>query len=155
VINRRKIKPAKSGSDELLFSHMWRTAFVSAILLIGFSLGSSRQKVLNRQVPCKTAKLAASCYWAHGRLGYGNGTPAVRLWKIGTNRVLGIFSGPSVDRGGLDNENPDLPANIYGKLKPLENWIYADFEVCPLEPEQKGAMQAACIESAKNVVITK
>jgi hypothetical protein len=28
-----------------------------------------------------------------------------------------------------------------------------DFEVCPLEPERPGWMQAACIESAKNIFI--
>jgi len=33
--------------------------------------------------------------------------------------------------------------------------VYADFEVCPLEPEKPGAMQAACIESAKNIVVEK
>ncbi len=33
------------------------------------------------------------------------------------------------------------------------NTIYADFEVCPLEPEKPEAMQAACIESAKKIVI--
>jgi hypothetical protein len=33
------------------------------------------------------------------------------------------------------------------------NGIYADFEVCPLEPEKPGVMQAACIESAKDIDI--
>jgi len=33
--------------------------------------------------------------------------------------------------------------------------IFANFEVCPLEPEKPGAMQAACIESAKNIVVEK
>jgi len=33
--------------------------------------------------------------------------------------------------------------------------IFADFEVCPLEPEKLGTMQAACIESAKNIVVEK
>jgi hypothetical protein len=30
---------------------------------------------------------------------------------------------------------------------------WADFEVCPLEPERKGWMQAVCIESAKNIFL--
>jgi hypothetical protein len=86
-------------------------------------------------------------------LTYGNGTPAVRLWKIGTHRILGIYSGPSVDRLGLDNESPGLPSNVESRLEPWKNWIFADFEVCPLEPEIPEAMQAACIESAKNIIV--
>jgi hypothetical protein len=39
------------------------------------------------------------------------------------------------------------------KLKPFENRLLGDFEVCPLEPEHKGAMQVACIESARHVVV--
>jgi hypothetical protein len=33
--------------------------------------------------------------------------------------------------------------------------IFADFEVCPFEPEKEGSMQPACIESAKNIVVEK
>lgn len=109
----------------------------------------------NREVPCKTPANAASCYWTHGRLGFYNGTPAFRLWRVGTHRLLGIYSGPSVDRHGEDNEHPEFPANMKRIFKPSENRILADFEVCPLEPEQGGAMQPACIESAKNIVVEK
>ncbi len=104
-----------------------------------------------RKIPCKTPAIAASCYWIHGRLAAYNGTPEIRLWKIGTSRLLGIYSGPSVDRRSLDNENPGLPANIQERFVFFSNWIFADFEVCPLEPERRGWMQAACVESAKNI----
>jgi hypothetical protein len=33
--------------------------------------------------------------------------------------------------------------------------VFADFEVCPLEPEQKGWMQPVCVESAKKIFIEK
>ena len=102
-----------------------------------------------------TPENSTSCYWTHGRLGATNGTPGIRLWKIGTNRILGIYSGPSVDRASLDNENPELPENLARRFKPFEKRVYADFEICPLEPERKGEMQAACIESAKNIVLEK
>ncbi len=91
----------------------------------------------------------------HGRLSVYNGTPAVRLWKIRTHRVLGIYSGPSVDRGSLDNENPELPANVDRLNKPEGTRIFGDFEVCPLDSERPGEMQPACIEAAKNVVTQK
>jgi hypothetical protein len=38
---------------------------------------------------------------------------------------------------------------------PWPNEVFADFEVCPLESEKQDSMQAACIESAKNIVVKK
>jgi hypothetical protein len=81
--------------------------------------------------------------------------------------LLGIFSGPSSYHGPwadttppLDNEDPEFPANVFRTFKTqqefgLSDRIYADFEVCPLEPEKPGVMQAACIESAKNIFVEK
>ena len=77
---------------------------------------------------------------------------------MGTHRVLGIYSGPSVDRSGEDNEHPEFPANVervFDPSNPNNNRIFADFEVCPLEPEKAGTMQAACIEAAKNIAVEK
>jgi hypothetical protein len=114
----------------------------------------SKPTTSKRTIQCKTPANAASCYRTHGRLGFYNGTPAFRLWKVGTHRLLGIYSGPSVDRYGEGNEHPEFPANVERVFKPSENRIFADFEVCPLQPEHAGAMQAACIE-AKNIVVEK
>ena len=127
-------------------------------LVVIFSMLTVGETQKPRKVPCKTPENATSCYWAHGRLAIANGTPAFRLWKVGTNRVLGIYSGPSVlVNGDLtgDNEDPEFPSNLAAKFHPNENRIFADFEVCPLEKEKPGTMQAACIESAKNIVIQK
>src|SRR5215510_14332359 len=106
----------------------------------------------SRRIACKMSANAQSCYWTHGRFSYYNGTPAYRLWKIGTHRLLGIYSGPSVDRRSLDNENPELPANLRRVFDPPNNRIFGDFEVCPLEAERPGSIQAACIEAAKDIV---
>ena len=124
---------------------------------LSFSVGTTAAAPTARKIPCKTPEVATSCYWAHGRLGWGNGTPSFRLWKIGTKRVLGIYSGPSVDRWGLDSERPELPVNLEKQFAEFRDFlrIFGDFEVCPLEPEKEGVMQAACIESAKNIVVEK
>jgi hypothetical protein len=80
----------------------------------------------------------------------------MRLWKVGTHHLLGIFSGPNAEKHDeLDNEHPEFPPNIEHVFMPLQNRVFADFEVCPLEPERPGVMQAACIESAKNIVVEK
>lgn len=120
------------------------------------STGNSAQHNSKRKIPCKTSANSATCYWTHGRLMVTNGTPAFRLWKIGTKRILAIFSGPDAEkRDEGDNERPELPQNVARTLRPFENYIFADFEICPLEPERPGVMQSACIESARNIVVGK
>jgi len=121
----------------------------------------------NRKIPCKTPENASLCYWARGRLSIYNGDPSDRIWKTGTRRVLGVFNGPShfPPRSDDDVESPELPANL-DRTYESDHWrwkrskgdayyefpdIFADFEVCPLEPERKGAMQAVCVESAKKI----
>jgi len=124
-----------------------------------------------RKIPCKTPENASLCYWTHGRLRVYNGNPSDRIWQIGTRRILGVFSGPShfPPRTIADDENPELPAKLkraydadYRRWKQSNGnkdyefpIIFADFEVCRLEPEKKGEMQAVCIESAKNIFIEK
>ena len=84
-----------------------------------------------------------------------------------------FYSGPATypPRGGaaLDATNPEFPANLdkiyeaeYNHRVAIKDaipeWpdpVFADFEVCPLEPERKGEMQAVCIESAKNVLVQR
>jgi hypothetical protein len=134
---------------------MRRAAILTIFAFFISVSGISSQDASKRKIPCKTLENSASCYWTHGRLIIANGNPAFRLWKVGTHRILGIYSGPSVDRYGPDNEDPELPANLLGKFKHYENRVFADFEICPLEPEKPGELQAACIESAKNIVVEK
>ena len=128
-------------------------SLLMAVLLLG--VGTAKT-IPARKIACKTPANAASCYWTRGRFTYYNGTPAFRLWKVGTHRLLGIYSGPSVDRYGEDNESPELPSNVdIDPLHLFDHQIFAEFEVCPLEAERPGAMQAACIEAAKNVFVKK
>lgn len=132
-----------------------RGAMVAAVIgAVALSAMGTPQRGSKRKIVCKTPDNAASCYWAHGRLSPYNGTPTMRLWKIGTKRILAIHSGPGYKRGdNQENENPDLPANVDGALsKSKYGSIFGDFEICPLEPEVAGEMQDACIESGKNFV---
>jgi hypothetical protein len=130
-----------------------RIRFLVAVIALLLCDLTTAREVKKHSIPCKTAENANSCYWTHGRIGFYNGTPSIRLWKIGTNRLLGIYSGPSVDRYGLDNEDPQVPANLKRTFKPTQNRVFGDFEVCPLEREREGYMQAACIASTKNLVV--
>ena len=76
------------------------------------------------------------------------------LWKVGTKRILAVHSGPGFKLGDdQENSDPEMPENVENAIRPFQNAIFADFEVCPLEPEHPGVMQRACIESAKNIVV--
>lgn len=123
-----------------------------------------------RKIPCKIPENTSSCYWTRGRLSiYEGGAPSYRLWKIGTRRMLGIFNGPSHFPPSIDEYDkiPELPTNLLRayeadirRMKKATGitWtipppVFADFEICPLEPEKKDTMQAVCIESAKNIFV--
>jgi hypothetical protein len=148
-----------------------RYALVSALILCALVAQAIPQKTAKRKIACKTQENAASCYWTHGRLSVANGNPSLRLWKVGTKRILGVYSGPSTfpPRTNEDSESPELPANLDRayeaeykrrlKIKDpdagLPEPVFADFEVCPLEPGHPGWMQAVCVESVKNVFLQR
>ena len=86
--------------------------------------------------------LVGSCFRVHGRISAYNGTPTLRIWRIGTDRLLGV-----------DNDIP-VPESLSRRL----DWdvdAYADFEVCPFTPEREGEMQTVCVESAEHIVVRK
>jgi hypothetical protein len=132
-----------------------RYVLVSALTLCALGAQGIPQKTASRKIPCKTPEIAASCYWTHGRLNFANGNPSYRIWKVGTKRILAVYSGPSrfPPRTDADSELPEFPASVDKVFRPPDNHIFADFEVCPLEPERKGEMQAVCIESATNIFV--
>jgi hypothetical protein len=127
------------------------------LLSVAFVLTASPQQPTKRKIACKTPENAESCYWTHGRLSAYNGNPTFRLWKIGTRRLMGIYSGPGFgpfDPALNEEDDLELPANLkrYDFTKVS---VFGDFEVCPLVPEKQGRMQPACIESDKNLVSEK
>jgi hypothetical protein len=145
-----------------------RYALISALALCALAAQALPQATAKRKIPCKTPENAAFCYWTRGRLSIYNGNPPWRMWKVGTHRILAIFSGPSTfpPRNDQDSFNPELPPNLERAYKaeeprkarlkePFPDPAFADFEVCPLEPERKGEMQAVCIESVKDIFLQK
>jgi hypothetical protein len=147
-----------------------RYALISGLALCAVATQAFPQKTEKRTIPCKSPENAASCYWTRGRLSVYNGNPTWRIWKIGTQRILGVYSAPnSWLRDAEDSEHPKLPPNLeriydadYKRRVARKEWdaefpesAFSDFEACPLEPERKGEMQAVCIGSAKNIVLQR
>jgi len=78
-----------------------------------------------------------------------NGGPAIRIWRIGTDRILGVWE--------PDENDPNvawIPDRIYEKVSDYDHQIFADFEVCPLTEQKPDDMQIVCVESATHIVRT-
>jgi hypothetical protein len=104
--------------------------------------------VFGEQPKCKgNPKVVAACYVVHGRATFGNGTPALRIWPVGTKRMLGVTAGPIAD----DADDPIAPKNL--AIPGGAEALYGDFEVCPFTPERKGYMQMVCVESASHIFV--
>ena len=95
--------------------------------------------------PCRTdPRVVGDCFEVRGRLNFGNGNPALRMWRVGTKRYLGIW----------DDEEPIVPANLGAVLGPgLGRTVFGDFLVCPFTAERAGWMRMVCIEAARNLVV--
>jgi hypothetical protein len=94
-------------------------------------------------------QLVGKCFTVHGRLSVYNGAPALRIWKIGTKRMLGVseqrFAAP-----GYRN----VPETVQSQINQDVD-LFGDFLVCPLTRARAGEMQMVCIEDVKNVKTQK
>jgi hypothetical protein len=94
-------------------------------------------------------RLIGRCFTVHGRLSTYSGNPALRLWKVGTRRMLGI----SEQRFALPGYR-NVPEYIESQIN-QDVAMFGDFLVCPFTRSRPGEMQLICIESGKNLVVRK
>ena len=119
--------------------------FIFSILI---PLGS--QDRIGGPNPCSEhPKVNDPCFNIHGRIRVYNGTPSVRIWPVGTKRLLGVSEGRF-----YDPEYSNIPRELSDLLK-ADNEIYADLTVCPFTPDEPGVMRLVCIDSAANVFVRK
>lgn len=103
-----------------------------------------------KEKSCRTHPLLVGrCFTLHGRLSVYNGAPALRLWKVGSRRMLGI-SEQRFTVAGYRN----VPENIESQLN-QDVAIFGDFLVCPFTPPRPKEMRLVCIEEGKNLVVRK
>ena len=94
--------------------------------------------------PCKEdPNVVDACFSLHGRMFVSNGTPSLRIWRVDTDRILGVF----------DPENEIIPHNLEKKLSGFDVDVYGDFEVCPFTKNRAGEMQMVCVEFADHLVV--
>ena len=71
-----------------------------------------------------------------------NKKPSVRIWKVGTTRILGV-----------KNQNlENLPTKVKEAFS-FGAFVFADYLVCPLTKDKPGHMQMVCVESMTNIRI--
>ena len=113
-----------------------------ALPLLVFCTGSTAQT----ERLCKNnADLVGACFSLHGKVYYSNGTPPLRIWKVGTKRILGV----------LPAENEIIPKNLAQALRGFDRQVYGNFDVCPFTKEKPGDMQMVCVESARGLRIRR
>ena len=87
------------------------------------------------------------CFTHHGRLSSQNGI-ALKIWLIGTNRVVGV--------------DEEVPRQLDDLLSPYllmtsedHSYVYGDFELCPTEPDVPGHMRHVRVTGAKRLVVQR
>ena len=129
-------------------------------MLIRFTLFSFLvvSSILPSQLPAREAQdkscrqhpqLIGKCFTVHGRLSVYNGAPALRIWKVGTKRMLGV----SEQRFAVTGYR-NVPETIQNQLN-QDVEIFGDFLVCPFTRPKAGEMQLVCIEEGKKLNVQK
>ena len=96
----------------------------------------------------------APCFIVHGVLRPSNGTPSLRIHRLGTPRILGVLGGDG-DAASPTLQPPALAAAMTPTSPGDLNTVAGDFRVCPLATERAGWMQPVCIVSASRVSVVK
>jgi len=121
-------------------------ATLQIILVVSICSGAEKPK----KKSCKEhPQLSGACFKVKGRMSFSNGNPSVRIWPVGTDRMLGISEG----RFYLE-DYANVPENLVQQLN-WENAMFADFTVCPFTDDEPGVMRYVCVESAENILIRK
>jgi len=94
-------------------------------------------------------QLVGKCFTVHGRLSVYNGAPAMRIWKVGTKRMLGV----SEQRFAVPGYR-NVPETIQNQLNQDVD-IFGDFLVCPFTRPKAGEMQLVCIDEGKKLNVQK
>jgi hypothetical protein len=119
-------------------------AVVLAILSAPIAVGADDDK------PCREhPRLFGPCFRVRGRMNYYNGTPSVRIWIVGTNRIVGVSESRFVENG-----YSNLPDDLSAKLS-FDTDLFADFTVCPFTAPRAGEMRMVCVDSAENVRVQR
>ena len=120
------------------------------LLVAGIVMPSPSAPIKSEEKSCRQhPQLTGKCFTVQGRLSVYNGAPAMRIWKVGTRRMLGI----SEQRFAVEGYR-NVPETIQNQLN-QDVEIFGDFLVCPFTRQKAGEMQMVCVEEGKNLKVKK
>jgi len=121
------------------------------ILAILFSTVITNAYAVEKSYCAKSPPIKGACFTVHGKLFLALGTPTIRIWPVGTKRLLGVYN------WGIDFDDT-APPNVLKLLNgdppnddPFATDIYGNYTVCPLEKQRKGWMRMVCMKSATHL----
>jgi hypothetical protein len=124
---------------------IWPVFFL--ILFCAATSGGDEQP--NKKSCKEHPMLSGPCFKVRGRMSFYNGNPTVRIWRLGTKRMLGISQARFYLQDYLN-----VPDELVRRLS-WETAMFADFTVCPFTDDRPGEMRMICVESAENISIKK
>ena len=123
------------------------TVFLSLTIFIN---ATSQSPVRGMELSCRAhPQIVGKCFNIYGRLSVYNGAPSLRLWPVGSHRLLGV----SEQRFAVEGFR-NVPLNI-SKYVDGQNELFGDFVVCPFTKPRNREMRLVCIESGKNLTVRK
>src|SRR6185312_4126317 len=123
---------------------MWKSPARLAMIALAFAT------IINTGAEAK--KPAWPCRWVHGRMTVGNGTPATRIWPVGTHRTLGVVHAerPVAD----DAYAATVPVYALRLLTPEHHFtVWGEFYVCPVAPDRPGWMRFVTVKKARRLFV--
>jgi len=121
-------------------------AILIVLIMLGSGFAASQQPDSPQKKSCKDhPKVIGACFTVSGRLSVYNGAPTLRIWKIGTRRMLGVSEQRFQEVGYVN-----VPEDIRSKVN-FDTDLFGNFLVCPFTRQRAGEMQLVCVESGKNL----
>ena len=120
-----------------------RTRPISVVIAVALAIGVADEPVLAAGTDwlC-SAKPVEPCFRHRGRLSSQNGIPLV-IWLVGTARRVTVN----------DTEIPSAVERYLSMTSEDHSYIFGDFDICPLEPDNPGHMRGVCVSGAANLVV--
>ena len=118
------------------------TCMIVQLLLVPLSLSEEEAKSC-REHPMVTGE----CFLFWGRMQLYEESPRVRIWRVGTTRVLGIMD-DKYQIEGYEN----IPGDVIGRI----DWntvMLGDFTVCPFADDIPRKMRPVCVEKVENTIV--
>ncbi len=104
---------------------------------------------------CKESpKVVDQCLTIRGRLIIANGGWQLRIWPVGTKRLLAVVDPNGIwdDTKSEDNGAPYMTPEVKAALNYGDNAVFADYTLCPITKDVPGEMRHVCMVDAKNIV---